>query len=268
MIFLNESVVDSIIMESWTYDDFMYHTTIIDNEIRCIQEGYAQDIITEGFVDTIKAIFNKIGEKVMQFINWVREKLREIKNRIFKKKTKEIQDDGEKKKITIYHIDNKLDDCVDYYTKTVQLLTDIFYMFSDILSSGDVKEITKINEMAGMLDKIKNNAKDQPKMEDILIKEEKEITIKEFIEYQTRLSNILNKYINEFSTVEGKNSKFLKVIKNINSYNFKPEAKELETTMHNFATSATGAVGLSVTYGAACINILQQIVKLIKSIHF
>lgn len=76
-----------------------------------IQEGYVQDdIITEGFVDTVTSIFNKIRERIQQFIKWISDKFKEIKNKFIKSKNKKNTDDNVKtdvkKNVVVYSIND------------------------------------------------------------------------------------------------------------------------------------------------------------------
>lgn len=184
MIFLNESMVNSIIVESWGYDELMYHTGMIDSTIDMqIQEGYVQDdIITEGFVDTVTSIFNKIREKIQQFIKWISDKFKETKNKFIKSKNKKNTDDDVKadvkKNVAVYSIN----ECIDIALKRIQSLNDIFYDFVQI--SGSSNEIlSKINDLTDTANDIIKDQPRPPQFIEMVNKVQKLLTADEFAKY-------------------------------------------------------------------------------------
>lgn len=266
MIFLNESMVNSIIVESWSYDELMYHTGMIDSTIDMqIQEGYVQDdIITEGFVDTVTSIFNKIREKIQQFIKWVSDKFKEIKNKFIKSKNKKNTDDVKtdvKKNVVVYSInDDEMEKCIDIALKRIQSLNDIFYDFVQI--SGSSNEIlSKINDLT---DTVNDIIKDQPKPPqfiEMVNKVQKLLTADEFTKYQDELLSDLNRLSNKSSTITSKNDNLVKMLRTIRLYKFSAESKELANSIYKFAEKVSQAATQNIRYSSACIDILIKVTQ-------
>lgn len=243
MIFLNESMVEGIIVESWIHDDFIYNMNVLDNTIAMqLQECYACSILNEGVTDILKNVFNRIIEMIRKFVQWISKSIKVMKQKIRDSKEDKYHEsmNNKKKKVTIYKINfDKWDNIVDGIVSSTKDLTDLsndfFEIYCDILSnigSEDKEDKNgKINNLIDKLDNLNNNLNNQINVGELVEIVDEELGLDEFRKERQKSIKDLNYVVDAFTEIVSKNNTLVSSLQRIITVLLNTKDKKLDNKM-------------------------------------